>query len=464
MKLIIYSILSLFSISMVHAQAKKPNIVLIICDDAGFADFGFQGSTVMKTPHLDKACKDGVRFLEGYVTSSVCAPSRAGILTGRYQQRYGYEHINVTGFMSENSALKGEDMGLPLEENTLGDHMKKAGYTTGYFGKWHLGEADRFHPTKRGFDEFVGFRSGGRSYFAYPKKTLKKTPQLNHNRLEWGYKKYKEPEYYLTDLLGDQAAKFIEKHQDKPFFQIVAFNAVHTPLEFLEKDTAQFPNLKGKRKILAGMTLSLDRACGTIFEKLKELNLDENTIVAFVSDNGGPTDKNASSNLPLSGTKSNHLEGGIRIPFFMKWPNGIPANTEYDLPVSTMDFAPTFMKAAGIDIKKYPLIEGVDLIPYLNTAIAHNPHDDLYWKKSCRASVREGDWKLIRFPDRPAQLYNIAEDISETNDLAAKYPEKVRRMYKKIWNWEKQMPQPKWLLKRKYEIYDIERMDKYHLN
>jgi len=461
-KLILFCLL----LSVPSYAKKKPNIVLIICDDAGYADFGFQGSTEMKTPHLDKVAREGARFTEGYVTSSVCAPSRAGIMTGRYQQRFGYEHINVVGFMSENSALDGDAMGLPIEEVTVADHLKKQGYATGYFGKWHLGDGDQFHPTKRGFDEFIGFRDGSRSYFAYPEKALKNNPSLHRKRLEWGFDNYKEPDYYLTDLLGDEAAKFIEKHQKEPFFQVVGFNAVHTPLEFLPQDTAQFPDLIGKRKVLAGMTLALDRACGTIFNKLEELGLSDNTIIAFVSDNGGPTDKNASSNLPLSGTKSNQLEGGIRIPFIMRWPASIPANTTYTSAVSTMDFASTFMKAAGIDIKKHPELEGVDLIPYLNTnhsMPSHDPHDELYWKKSCRATFREGDWKLLRFPDRPAQLYNIKDDISETNDLASQYPDKVKRMYKKIWEWEQQMPQPKWLLRREFEVNDINRMDKYHL-
>ncbi|GJM64278.1 sulfatase-like hydrolase/transferase [Persicobacter diffluens] len=441
---------------------KKPNIVLIICDDAGFADFGFQGSKIMKTPHLDKACASGVRFAEGYVTSAVCAPSRAGIITGRYQQRFGYEQINIIGYMDKNSALKGENMGLPESEKTLANYLKEAGYATGFFGKWHLGDGDQFHPTKRGFDEFIGFRDGSRSYFAYPEKELKK-PHMKYKRMEWGYKKFKEPEYYMTDLLGDEAAKFIEKHKEGPFFEIVSFNAVHTPLEYLPEDTAQFPELNGKRKVLAGMTLALDRACGTIFNKLEELGLSDNTIIAFVSDNGGPTDKNASCNLPLSGTKSNYLEGGIRVPFFMTWPAGFPAGLTYDQPVSTLDFGPTFLKAAGLKAQDYKIMDGKDLKPFVNAVTPNAPHDELYWKKAERAAFREGDWKLIRYADRPAELYNIAEDISETNDLALTYPDKVRKMYKKIWEWERHHPAPLWIIDRKWDVYDLERMDKYHL-
>nr|WP_320117315.1 sulfatase [uncultured Marinifilum sp.] len=441
--------------SFVFAQ-KKPNIVLLFSDDAGYADFGFQGSKVMKTPNLDQLAKNGVRFTQGYVTASVCGPSRAGLLTGKYQQRYGFEENNVPSFMSDNSALDGENMGIPLSESTIGDELKKLGYTTAYFGKWHLGGADRFHPMKRGFDEFYGFRGGARSYYEYLP-----LPKGRENWLERGFGNYAEPEKYLTDKLGEEAADFIERNQDKPFFALVAFNAVHTPMEAEQKDMDQFPQLSGKRQQVAGMTLALDRACGLILDKLKKLGLDDNTIVVYTNDNGGPTDKNASINLPLAGTKSNHLEGGVRVPFIMRWPGKIKQNSEYDYPVSTFDLLPTFVAAAGGNTSKLNNVDGVDLMPYLKKENKNRPHQTLFWKKDCRASVRHGDWKLIRFPDRPAELYNIVKDESEQNDLAAKYPEKVREMYKMIFEWESTLERPRWLLQRKFENVDIDRMDKY---
>ena len=444
-------------LSLVVCAQKKPNIVLLFSDDAGYADFGFQGSKVMHTPNLDKLASSGVRFTQGYVSASTCGPSRAGLITGRYQQRFGFEENNVPSFMSSNSALDGLNMGVPTDQTTIGESLQDLGYTTAYFGKWHLGGADRFHPTKRGFDEFYGFRGGARSYYKYP--ALSKTGK--ENWLERDFGKYAEPERYLTDKLGEEAADFIERNQEKPFFAFVSFNAVHTPMEAEQKDMDQFPQLSGKRQQVAGMTLALDRACGVILDKLKELGLEKNTIVVFTNDNGGPTDKNASINLPLAGTKSNHLEGGVRVPFLMRWSGVIKKNSEYDYPVSTLDLLPTFVEAAGGDVKPLTQIDGVNLLPYIKNENKSRPHETLFWKKDCRASVRHGDWKLIRFPDRPAELYNIIEDESEQNDLASNYPDKVREMYKMIFEWESELERPRWLLQRKFENVDIDRMDKY---
>ncbi|TMP03643.1 sulfatase [Pseudoalteromonas sp. S3178] len=449
--------------AMAKAQTEKPNIVLIFADDAGFGDFGFQGSTQLKTPNLDKLAQSGVRFTQGYVSDSTCGPSRAGLMTGKYQQRFGYEEINVPGFMSDNSALKGADMGLPLDQKTMGDYLKEQGYKTAVFGKWHLGDADRFHPLKRGFDTFLGFRGGDRSYFNYSEQEMKNgNKHFFDKKLERDFGNYEEPKEYLTDELGKEAAKYIEKNKDDSFFIYLAFNAVHTPLESDPKDLAKFPHLTGKRKELAAMTLGLDRASGYVLDKLKELGLDDNTIVVFSNDNGGPSDKNASNNAPLAGTKSNQLEGGIRVPFLISWPKHIKPGSTYDYPVSTLDLLPTFYSAAqgkalGNDI------DGVDLLPYIQGKNTARPHKVMYWKKENRAVIRDNDWKLIRYPDRPAELYDLSSDISEQTDLAAKNPERVKTMFKSLFEWELTLERPRWLLKRKYEKYDIDRMDKYRL-
>lgn len=445
----------LFFQSALHAQ-QKPNIILLFADDAGYADFGFHGSQTMKTPHLDKLAKQGVRFAQGYVSDPTCGPSRAGLLTGKYQQRFGFTENNVPGFMSAVSAADGDEMGLPVEEKTMGDYLQSVGYQTAFFGKWHVGGADRFHPTRRGFHEFYGFRGGARSYFEYPKE-----PADPLNKMERGFEQYEEPDKYLTDQLAQEAIDFIEKNKDQPFFALVSFNAVHTPMDATEEDLRQFPQLSGNRKIVAAMTLALDRACGAILDKLTELGLDNNTLVVFTNDNGGPTDKNASSNYPLSGTKSNHLEGGIRVPFLMRWPGKVEPNTVYPHPVSTLDLLPTFFAAGGGDVNTVLDIDGVDLLPYVQGAKKERPHQRLFWKKQARAAVRAGDWKLLRFPDRPAELYNIADDEREMNNLADVYPERVRKMYKMIFQWESTLERPRWLLKRQFENVDIDRMDLY---
>lgn len=459
-KRIAFGALLLLSITLQFACAQKtkqPNIILLFSDDGGYADFGFQGSKELKTPNLDKIAKNGVICSQGYVTASVCGPSRAGLITGQYQQKFGYEENNVPGYMSDASKFLGEDMGLPLSEKTMGDYMKALGYQTAFYGKWHLGGADRFHPMKRGFDEFYGFRGGDRSYFAY-EKFPKGHPD---KKMEEGFGNFEEPEEYATDLFADKALKFMDKNKDKPFFILLSFNAVHTPMEATEEDLRLFPKLKGKRQEVAAMTWALDRACGRVMDKLKELGLDENTLVVFTNDNGGPTDKNASVNHPLSGTKSNQLEGGIRVPYIIQWKGQIDKKSKYDFPVSTFDLLPTFYAAGGGDVKDLKNVDGVNLLPYLKGDKSERPHQSLFWKKETRAAVRNGDWKLIRYSDRPAELYNIEEDISEQNNLAATYPDKVKELFKELYEWELTLERPLWQLKRSFEKYDIDRMDKY---
>ncbi|MDW5288048.1 sulfatase [Formosa sp. PL04] len=456
MRKIIITLLVLGFQLCTYAQ-KQPNIIFLFSDDAGYADFGFQGSDVMKTPNLDKLAKSGVRFTQGYVTDATCGPSRAGLMTGKYQQRFGYGEINVPGYMSPNSKYLGDDMGLPLDQATIADYLKKLGYTSAMYGKWHLGDADRFHPLNRGFDEFYGFRGGARSYFPY--KNFNNVH--DDNKMERGFGNYVEPDGYVTDVLADSAIDFMERNKDKPFFIYLAFNAVHTPMDATEEDLAKFPNLTGKRQEVAAMTLALDRASGKILAKLKELGLEDNTIVVFSNDNGGPTDKNASLNLPLSGTKSNHLEGGIRVPYLISWPSVLTENTTYSYPVSTMDLLPTFYAAGGGDVEDLVDVDGVNLIPFITGENTARPHESLYWKKEARAVYRDGDWKLIRFADRPAELYFIPEDISELDDLAAKYPERVKAMYKQLFAWELTLERPMWMLKQDFEKYDVDRMDRY---
>ncbi|UXP30997.1 sulfatase [Reichenbachiella agarivorans] len=443
-----------FTYPTVHAQ---PNVLLIFSDDAGYADFGFQGSEEIKTPNLDQLATEGMRFEQAYVSAAVCGPSRAGLLTGRYQQRFGYEENNVPGYMS-TSCLPDDMMGLPLDQVTVANYLKEQGYRTGLFGKWHLGNDDQFHPTKRGFDEFYGFRGGARSYFEYDDE------HPNHRQedyLERGFGNFEESEKYLTDALADETIAFMKRNQDQPFFAMLSFNAVHTPMEADPKDLKEFPELTGKRQQLAAMTLSMDRACGRVLKALKKLGLEDNTLVVFTNDNGGPSDANASNNAPLSGTKANHLEGGIRVPMLMRWPGVISAHTTYPFPVSTLDLLPTFVQLAGGNVDELKQLDGVDLKPYVSGENQERPHEVLYWKKENRGAIRMGDWKLLRYPDRPAELYDLSKDESEVYDLANQYPDKVRDMYKQLFDWECTLDRPKWQLKRKYEKDAMERMDAY---
>ncbi len=447
-----------FSIQANVPPKKKMNIILLFSDDAGYRDFGFQGSKTFKTPNLDQLAKDGMIFKQAYTTAAVCGPSRAGLLSGQYQQRFGFEENNVTGYMSSSSKLMGEDMGLPLHIKTIADYLPKQ-YKSIILGKWHMGNADRYHPLNRGFDEFYGLRGGARGFWPLSQKEAFDHPE---KRLERGFGNFKEPEKYLTDDLAEKACDFIDRHQKTPFFMYMSFNAVHTPLHATKEDLATVDSWKvgltGKRRVLAAMTLALDRGCGMILNKLKELGLDENTLVVFANDNGGP-DGPKTCNYPLSGCKSNNLEGGIRVPMIMKWPNVIEPGSTYEYPVITLDYLPTFLNAAGGDASKVKGLDGVDLKPFVTGANKKRPHEILYWKKENRGMVRQGDYKLLRFPDRPAELYNLAKDQEEKKNLAYKQPEKVREMFKVLWEWEGQLERPLFMLKRVYEVNAMKRMD-----
>lgn len=437
----------------------RPNIVLIFADDAGYGDFTFQGSDLMITPRLQELAGQSVRFAQAYVSDPTCGPSRAGLLTGRYQQRFGFEENNVPGFMSENGRLQDDEMGLPLSEVTMADHLRSMGYRTGLLGKWHLGHGDQYHPTRRGFDYFYGFRGGARSYFPYSDPEA----QLQENLMERGFGGYAEHEGYLTDVLADEAAQFIHRNSEQPFFLMLSLTAVHTPMQATEADLAQFPHLTGDRKIAAAMTLSLDRATGMVMDALEEAGIAENTLLVFTNDNGGETALNAANNYPLAGHKASHLEGGIRVPMLVRWPSILEGGSVFDAPVSTLDLLPTFLDVAGREDAPEQVWDGVSLIPFLSGQSTGLPHQQLFWKKNTRAAIRDGDWKLLRHADRPAELFNIVQDPAEQNDLAARHPDRVRQMFQDLFEWEMTLARPLWLLRTEYDANDIRFMDEYRV-
>ena len=435
----------------------RPNIVLLFADDAGYGDFGFQGSHHFRTPHLDQLAKSGVRLNHFYVSGATCGPSRAGMLTGRYQQRFGFEENNVPTVMSNNGKLQGDQMGLPTELDTMGDYLQRLGYQTAVFGKWHLGIADKYHPLRRGFHEFYGFRGGARSFYPYPDPS--RVPA--ENRIERGFQNFREHEGYLTDRLADEACRFIKRHCEQPFFAYVSFNAVHAPMQAAPDDKDSFPQLEGKRRIAAQMTFALDRACGRIVDQLATLGLRRKTLIVFTNDNGGPMDRNGSSNFPLSGVKATQLEGGIRVPCIVVWPAKLPAGTAYDLPLSTLDLVPTFVEAAGGNADSIDGLDGVNMVPYLDGTKDNRPHQTLYWKMESRGAIRDGDWKLLRFPDRPAELFNVVDDPGEQQNLAGLHPELVKSLYRKLFAWELTLQRPAFMLRRAEEGWSARRVDEF---
>ncbi len=433
------------------AEDRPPNIVLIFADDAGYADFGFQGSEQFRTPRLDALAERGLRFTNAYVMSPGCGPSRAALMTGRYPQEYGYTWNNVPGSMASASKLLGKEMGLPPEQTTIAEALDPLGYRSMAIGKWHLGGADRYHPTKQGFDAFYGFRGGARRYFPY------KEPGPHSLRgIERGFENYVEPEEYTTDAFGREACRFIRKNQDRPFFVYLSFNAVHGPLHAKEEDLARFPSLEGKRKKLAAMTWAMDRAVGKVLDELDRLGLRENTMVVFTNDNGGAVGTSA-RNDPLSGAKGTLLEGGIRVPWLMHWPGRWEGGKDVGSIVSTLDLLPTFVSAANGDLSNHPEVDGLPLDRYLSKPPAKRPTRSLYWREGPMFAVRRGNMKLLDFPDRPAMLFDLSQDISETNDLAWEQRKTLRKLHKDLYEWRKTHARPLWMFKPKHDFGEVQR-------
>lgn len=449
--------LSLVSLSFISsAKQTKPNIIIIMSDDAGYADIGFSGNTFGKanfpTPHLDKLADGGVKFTQGYVTASVCSPSRAGMLTGRYQQRFGHEY-NLPGKPEPGDVEKFS--GMNVSEKTMADHLKAAGYKTGLVGKWHLGEAPQFHPNNRGFDEFYGLLGGGRSYWE------KAGNESENNKMRRNNKEEKH-QGYLTDRLGEEAIAFMGRNKEDPFFLYLSYTAVHAPMQAKPAHEKLLSHIKDKhRRTLAGMTLALDESVGQVMAALDDMKLTENTLVVFLNDNGGPSDYNYSINKPFSGVKGTLYEGGVRVPFTMSWPGHIKPGTQYDEVVSSLDILPTALAAAKSKPVGKNKLDGVDLLPYLNGNNEFTPHQTLFWRRAAFAAVRDGDHKLVRYPDRPAVLYNIVEDISESKNLADENPLLVRQLMKKLFAWENELQAPMFLTHSKWIKQNRQRYSLY---
>lgn len=427
------------------ADGKRPNIVVLITDDMGYADLGYHGNEDFPTPNIDALAASGVRFTDGYVSGLYCSPTRAGFLTGRYQQRFGHEW-NPAG---------GPGLGLPTSEATIADRLKAAGYATGLVGKWHQGTDADHHPRKRGFDEFFGFLGGAHTYFAEKTENIYRGTEVVRE------------EAYLTDAFAREAVAFIDRRKDKPepFFLEVAFNAVHTPMDATDDRLAKFSAISDPtRRTYAAMLTALDEAVGAIVEKLRASGLEDDTLIAYFNDNGGPTmlgtTQNGSRNDPFRGSKRTSLEGGVRVPFLLSWKGKLPAGAAYRKPVIQLDVLPTALAAAGVEAKPEWKLDGVDLLPFLTGANPGSPHEALFWRMGSQAAVRKGDWKLVRYDSTldqpgarsnaakvevtPFRLYNLARDPGEARDLSAEDPEKVKELLAAFESWDAQLVAPLW--------------------
>jgi arylsulfatase A-like enzyme len=427
------------------AAPAKPNIVLIVADDLGYADVGFHGCKDIPTPRLDALAASGVLCTSGYVTHPFCSPTRAALLTGRYQQRFGHE--NNPRWQPEN-----ERVGLPLDQATLADAMRRAGYVTAAVGKWHLGAHPSFHPNRRGFDEYFGLLGGGHHYFDHNQfKTLPAKARQEYLIPLVRNEAPVEEHAYLTDALGREAAAFVERANDKPFFLYLAFNAPHTPLQapqgYLDrvKDIAD-----AKLRTYGAMVCGMDDAIGRVLDALKNRGLTQNTLVFFISDNGGPTGVTHCRNTPLRGAKGQLYEGGVRVPFLVSWPAKLKPG-RFTQPLSSLDIFPTCLSAAGLadaaGASGPARLDGTDLLPHLlaqaQEALADRP---LFWRVGggSLSAVRRGSLKWLKVKEQPPELYDLDADIGELHDLAASKPEQARAMQDLYERWNAGLMPPLW--------------------
>ncbi len=405
------------------AEASRPNVLLIVADDLGWGELGCQGNAEIPTPNIDSLAMNGIRFTSGYVSGPYCSPTRAGLMSGRYQQRFGHEF---------NPGPTAPDQFL-FKQATIANRLKAAGYATGMFGKWHLGDGES-HPLKRGFDEYYGFLGGAHSYLEIGQR---------RNAILRGNEPVEKMEFTTLDF-AREATNFIDKNRDKPWFVYLPFNAVHGPMEAPQSYIDRFPKIADKkRRTFAGMLSALDDAIGNVLTKLREHKLEENTLVIFFSDNGGPTAVNTASNGPLSGFKASVWEGGVRVPFLMQWKGKLPAGKVDDRPVIQLDVQPTVLAAAGVEAKSDWKLDGVNLLPYLTGEKKDAPHDALFWRFGAQRAVRMGDWKLTSIGSS-TQLFNLAKDIGEKNDLAAPEADKLKQLEAAYTEWNKGNIDPAW--------------------
>ena len=435
-------------------DVKRPNILLILADDMGYGDISCYGSLQIQTPHIDSLATNGIRCTQGYVSMMVCAPSRAGLMTGRYQSRFGFE-MNIVGAKDYYVASQ---IGLPTDEVTMADRLKAAGYHTACIGKWHLGGDEAHHPNSRGFDYYFG-RYKGHGYFPTVEKK-----QIYRQRQP--VTSIDVP--YTTDWYTKEAIDYIERvPEGEPWFVYLAHDTPHTPLQAKAEDLEKFKHIEPRRRrIYCAMQHCLDGNVGKVLQYLRDSKQYDNTLIVFLSDNGGTT--NGSINAPLRGCKATFLEGGLHVPMIFCWPAGLPAGTEYTMPIISLDFLPTFAAAAGIDLPPTPELDGVNLLPFLRqetgTGVGEKrPHEKLFFRMTLRgAACRDHDWKLIRLPHRPPELYDLSKDVSELNNLALEHQDRVKKMMRELNEWEGSFKDtPRWFssnswIKRNRASYDKE--------
>ncbi|MFZ4688238.1 MAG: sulfatase-like hydrolase/transferase [Polymorphobacter sp.] len=475
---------------------RPPNIILIMADDLGYNDISLTGTGAggIATPNIDAIGKQGVTFTNGYAGNATCAPSRAALMTGRYPTRFGYEftptdtklpawfptsvfrpdamfarniahmetdspHKAIFDEAAAAAAAAPGGKGVPASEITIAEQLRSRGYHNIHLGKWHLGEAEGMRPEDQGFDESLGFIIGGQMFLPENDPGVINSKQMFDpiDKFLWANLPYSvqfngsprfAPDRYMTDYLTDQAVAGIKANRNRPFFMYLAYNAPHTPLQALKSDYDALPQIKDHRlRVYAAMIRALDRGVGKVMAELKAQGLDDNTLVIFSSDNGGANYIGLPEiNRPWRGWKANFYEGGIHVPFMMRWPGQIAPASSLSAPISHFDIYATASAAAGVPLPADRAIDGVDVMPYVKGLAKGVPHQALFWRSGKYRVVRDGDWKLqsLDLPRRDV-LYNLAVDPTERTDVAAANPAIVTALLGRLKAHDAQQRPPAWL-------------------
>lgn len=426
------------------AAERPPNILFIISDDQGYPDLGIIGTKPILTPNLDRLAREGVRATSFYVTWPACTPSRGSVLTGRYPQRNGLYDMVRNDLVNYGHKYKWDEylvspemtLGLDPKEITIGNVLKTAGYRTGVVGKWDMGQAKRYLPLQRGFDFFYGIGNNGIDYYTHERYGA---PSMfrDNNRTE------ADKGTYATDVFKRESLRFINENHAQPFFLYVAFNAPHgasnldkpgvqAPAEYI----AKYPQMDPKERLTSyyAAVTCMDAAIGELLDALKKHGLEKNTLVVFMSDNGGSGN---GGNAPLKGAKSTMWEGGLRVPFLARWPGQLPAGKVTDEFLTGLELFPTFSAIAGAKPPKDVILDGFNLLPVLQGK-EKSPRTEMYWERRSDRAARVGNWKWVESA-KGKGLYDLSTDLSEKKDLSAEKPDVAAMMKAKFANWKKQM-------------------------
>ena len=416
-----------------QGNSSRPNVLLIVSDDHGYADVGFQGCKDIPTPHLDRLARSGMQCISGYVSHPFCSPTRAGLMTGRYQQRFGHE---TNPFYDP----KDHKEGLPITEKLLPAHLRDAGYVTGWIGKWHLGATPELRPLSRGFQEGFGFIGGGHKYQNWTTNiAVEYQVPIERNGQPV------EVTNHLTIAFGNEASAFIRRHKTEPWFLYLAFNAPHTPHEPTPERLARFASIVDtKRRAYAAQVSLLDDAIGEALGALRDTGQEQRTLVFFFSDNGGPVGNigNGSINAPLRAGKGSMYEGGVRVPFVVSWPGTLSAGKTYGQPVISLDVFATALACAGAPMPTDKKYDSVNLVPFLKGEKVGTPHERLFWRSGPKWAMRDNQSKLVRATGQKDEVYNLEADIAEAKDLAEAQPAQGKQLAAALAAWDKELVPP----------------------